>query len=191
MDNPDAFDEEWEDEPNGNGSNPEVNEASGTRDLGTDRPRLPTHDEDDDAIEGMSARLTTVRIEADPAAALSHEEPRQTILSRRNARRVSPPYAQSIPEWVEDPSTPSPDFQNYLRPITPSQPLISDRTSSASEEFPLDLSTSTPQGMLVSINDGPMTPTNNAGPFVFDGSAGRAGGRRAAANMSQETESAA
>lgn len=26
-------------------------------------------------------------------------------------------------------------------------------------------------------HDGPMTPTNNAGPFVFDGSAGRVIGR--------------
>lgn len=36
-----------------------------------------------------------------------------------------------------------------------------------------------------------MTPTNNAGPFVFDGSAGRAQGQRGPAALAQGVERAA
>ena len=195
MDDPDAFDEEWEDEANGNSSNPEINETSETKGSVSESPRLPTHDEDD-AVEAMSSRLSSVRIEADPSAALSNEEARQTLLSRRNTRRASPPHANQIGQPVTErfentTSSPSLNFQNYLRPITPSQPLIPDHISNASEEFLSDLSTSTPPGILIPVNDGPMTPTNNAGPFIFDGSAGRAAAGRAAIGLSQETQSAA
>jgi E3 ubiquitin-protein ligase DMA1/2 len=37
----------------------------------------------------------------------------------------------------------------------------------------------TPDAGEVLTREGPLTPRNNAGPFVFDGSAGRSGGRRA------------
>ena len=144
----------------------------------------------------MSSRLSSVRIEADHAAALANpqsEKPKQTLLSRRNARRVSPPYVhrigEPIPERSEDTSSSSSNFQDYLRPITPTQPLMPDDESTPNNEFASALRTSPPLDILMS--DGPMTPTNNAGPFVFDGSAGRAEGRGAAIGLSVETESAA
>lgn len=76
------------------------------------------------------------------------------------------------------------NYANYLRPITPTDPVLrEDVTPNGS---PSALGTGADL-----TNDGPMTPTNNAGPFVFDGSAGRAAGRRTVAGMVQETESAA
>ncbi len=195
VDDPDALEEEWEDEPNEHSPSPEVNEGSEMNGVVSETARLPNHDEDE-SLETMSARLTSVILEADPSAVLSSsqtEESKQTLLSRRNARRVSPPYAhrigEPIPERFEGTSNSSSNFHNYLRPITPTQPLMPDDGVSPNDEFPSSIRTSTPSDILAS--DGPMTPTNNAGPFVFDGSAGRAGGRRAAISLSQETESAA
>lgn len=76
------------------------------------------------------------------------------------------------------------NYANYLRPITPTEPILQeDVTPNGS---PSALATGADL-----TSDGPMTPTNNAGPFVFDGSAGRAAGRRTVAGMVQETESAA
>jgi len=46
-------------------------------------------------------------------------------------------------------------------------------------------------GAIELLADGPMTPTNNAGPFVFDGSAGRTAGHSAAAAVAQNAERAA
>ncbi len=139
-------------------------------------------------MEAMSSRLSSVRLEADASAVLSsgqNEAPKQSLLSRRNARRVSPPYAhgigEPIPERSEDTSSSSSNFQNYLRPITPSQPLMPDDGLMPNDEFPPALGASTPSDILVA--DGPMTPRNNAGPFVFDGSAGRAGAWRTAISL--------
>lgn len=94
-----------------------------------------------------------------------NEDPTSTSRSDEVARRTS-------------------NYGNYLRPITPTEPILQDDV--------------TPNGSPSALatgadltNDGPMTPTNNAGPFVFDGSAGRAAGRRTVAGMVQETESAA
>ena len=56
-------------------------------------------------------------------------------------------------------------FPNHQTPITPI------RTPSRAEEITPDGSPSGGGEMLAT--DGPMTPTNHAGPFVFDGSAGR------------------
>jgi len=195
VDDPDTFDEEWEDEPNENGSDPETNGVPQTNGVSSESARLLSHDEDE-SMEAMSSRLSSVRIEADPSAALSNaqnEEPKPTLFSRRTSRMTSPTYThqvgQTIPERSENTSSPSSDFQNYLRPITPTQPLIPEDDLTPNDGFGSPLRASTPSDMLVS--DGPMTPTNNAGPFVFDGSAGRAGGRRTTVNLSAETESAA
>lgn len=85
------------------------------------------------------------------------------LLSRRGARRISPPF----PPITE---TRSLSGSAHLRPITPTQIFSGDSLDEASLRTPTT-------DML--IHDGPMTPTNNAGPFVFDGSAGRAGSRSA------------
>ena len=198
MDDPDALDEEWEDEPNDTGSIPEVKRTPETNGVVSEDAR-PLSQDGDVSMEGMSSRLSSVRVEADPSAVFSNshtEEPRQSLLNRRNARRTSPPYVQrmgqSIPERRSEDdnssSSPNSNFQHYLQPITPTQPLMPGDDLTPNDEFTPALRTSTPSDMLAS--DGPMTPTNNAGPFVFDGSAGRAGGR-IAPSLSAETESAA
>jgi E3 ubiquitin-protein ligase DMA1/2 len=60
--------------------------------------------------------------------------------------------------------------------------MRSDRTPSPNSRFPLSIGdTSGP--------DGPMTPRNDAGPFVLDGSAGRAAGARISAlNLNPTTK---
>lgn len=111
-----------------------------------------------------------------------------SIIDRRNASRMT-----TQQHSIEDPTltTRSDDvtrrasnYTNYLRPITPTEPILQE-----------DVTPNGSPSALVTgadlTNDGPMTPTNNAGPFVFDGSAGRAAGRRTVASIVQETESAA
>lgn len=113
--------------------------------------------------------------------------PPSSIIDRRNASRMMTPQQSN----EDATSTSRPDeatrrasnYANYLRPITPTEPILQDVTPNGS---PSALATGADL-----TNDGPMTPTNNAGPFVFDGSAGRAAGRRTVAGMVQETESAA
>lgn len=58
-----------------------------------------------------------------------------------------------------------PSFLSYARPATPIQSLPRD------DETTPDGSPSAGGELLAT--DGPMTPTNHAGPFVFDGSGGR------------------
>lgn len=62
----------------------------------------------------------------------------------------------------------SPEPVEYLRPITPTEPLMEDEG--------LDRTHSRTPTMEMLVTEGPMTPTNTAGPFVFDGSAGRVSG---------------
>ena len=99
------------------------------------------------------------------------------LLTRRGARRI-PSSSPPVTEQLETRPTSIPI--QFLRPITPTQPLMGDELHGTS------LRTPTTTDML--LHDGPMTPTNNAGPFVFDGSAGRAGGCRIANNLSSHTE---
>jgi E3 ubiquitin-protein ligase DMA1/2 len=65
------------------------------------------------------------------------------------------------------------DVESFMR---------NDRTPSPSGRLPVAIDTH-------SGHDGPMTPRNNVGPFVFDGSAGRAAGARMSAlNLTAATE---
>ena len=94
------------------------------------------------------------------------------LFSRRNNNRSTSLTQQDEAELnLRNRTGPTPT--PYLRPITPTQPLMGEEGFSPDDQshphlMPVDSVTS----------DGPMTPTNSAGPFVFDGSAGRAGGRR-------------
>ena len=71
----------------------------------------------------------------------------------------------------------------FLRPIIPSQPLMGDNSLNRDN-------VGTPTLELLN-GDGPMTPTNNAGPFVFDGSAGRSSGGMATESRSENPSAAA
>lgn len=75
-----------------------------------------------------------------------------------------------------------PSFPNYPRPITPIQ--------THSRDFEITPDGSPSGGAEMLATDGPMTPTNHAGPFVFDGSAGRRNGQSPASdvgNLEQST----
>ena len=84
------------------------------------------------------------------------------LLNRRGARRQPPPFVSTDSTPAQ--RVPTNEGQ-YLRPITPTQPLMGDEdmNETAMRTPPTDTFN----------HEGPMTPTNNAGPFVFDGSAGR------------------
>ena len=62
----------------------------------------------------------------------------------------------------------SPEPIEYLRPITPTEPLMDGES--------IDRAHSRTPTTEMLVTEGPMTPTNTAGPFVFDGSAGRVSG---------------
>lgn len=169
------MEEEWDDNEIEPSSSPDISAIRSRNDV---LPENASHHDGDESMEAMSSRLSSVRLEADASAVLSsgqNEAPKQSLLSRRNARQISPAYAhgigEPIPERSEDTSGSSSNFQNYLRPIAPSQPLMSDDCLTPNDEFPPALGASPPSDIMVA--DGPMTPMNNAGPFVFDGSAGR------------------
>lgn len=77
-------------------------------------------------------------------------------------------------EISSDGRTSSFDVESFMR---------NDRTPSPSGRLPVCA------GDLLSGHDGPMTPRNDAGPFVFDGSAGRAASARISAlNQTAATE---
>lgn len=58
----------------------------------------------------------------------------------------------------------------------------------ASNDTPATLRTATPTSADLIGGEGPLTPRNDAGPFVFDGSAGRASGRRLTASATDGPE---
>lgn len=51
-----------------------------------------------------------------------------------------------------------------------------------------NLRTASPTSADIIAGEGPLTPRNDAGPFVFDGSAGQVGVRRLAASAADESE---
>ena len=157
-------------------------------------------EEDGEEIAASTSRLLSIQNATDDSLSESQpEHPNPTLssgdssslLSRRNARHASPPpdilrndaslSFSSIPEQMSS-------FRDYLRPITPTQSLLHDDEPTPNTESPGALDPRPSATELLA--DGPMTPMNNAGPFVFDGSAGRARGQRVIASMVQESERA-
>ena len=160
--------EVWED-ANGAGTSPEIppsQHGSGT---------IPEDDDldmdgDDEALSQATSTLSVQHgnlppIKSSSSNPVNGSNASDSLLSRRGARRVSPPFTTATESRSSPGSTQS---VQYLRPITP-PPMGTGMDESSMR---------TPTTEML-IHDGPMTPTNNAGPFVFDGSAGRAGSRRA------------
>ncbi|KAL8674994.1 MAG: hypothetical protein Q9168_000588 [Polycauliona sp. 1 TL-2023] len=88
------------------------------------------------------------------------------LFHRRIAQGITPPRHIPMPSTDEGQAMSLPLSQpGFLRPIAPSHSLFANGDFSR-EALMGDVLT--PGSEL-----GPMTPTNNAGPFVFDGSAGR------------------
>ncbi|KAG8530340.1 uncharacterized protein KY384_004842 [Bacidia gigantensis] len=119
----------------------------------TPSPRVTHVQEDDHFTQNATARANLT----DGATTSS------TLLERRNV-------ANSEQANIRLPS----GSGSFLSPIVPTQPLMS------SEETLEGQHSGTPT-MDMLVNEGPMTPTNTAGPFVFDGSAGRSSSEASAA----------
>lgn len=93
---------------------------------------------------------------SDPTNSASHD-----LLSRRAARPIEGPFSSE--QDLSMPIRTAPGPIDYLRPITPTGPLMGLEIDG--DPIP------TPTTDQL-VEHGPMTPTNTAGPFVFDGSAG-------------------
>ena len=156
----------WENE-NGTESSPEMAPTQDTNDLVPDGIAMRG---EDDELCNTTSRLLSVRdgSQSTPSVATSSDPtdgantPPGMLISRRGARRVSPPFSR-----IGDRSTTKspPGAVQFLRPITPTRPFLGTNDFNGS-------ALRTPTTDML-IHDGPMTPTNNAGPFIFDGSAGR------------------
>ncbi len=163
----DPEDGNWEDE-NGTESSPEMAPTHDTNGMVTEQEEMMMDGEDDE-LSNMTSRLLSVREDSHstPSVTTSLDptndaNPAPGLLTRRGARRISPPFSRTGDRSASKSNSGAVQF---LRPITPTQPLLG---TEAFNESALRTPTT---DMLV--HDGPMTPTNNAGPFVFDGSAGR------------------
>ena len=163
---------DWE-EVNGGGSSPEISPAQGSQVEQLEETRgnfQQVMDGDEDGLScatsrNLSIQETNATSSPSPSGDSSSIGPNASnasIISRRGARRISPPFSptneQSAGRYV-------PGTAQYLRPMTPTQPLPGNG--------PMDESSLRTPNAEFLMQDGPMTPTNNAGPFVFDGSAGR------------------
>lgn len=115
--------------------------------------------------------------------------PSQFVSSIINRRNTSRRQSTQQPQPVDEQSSLSRSDEitrrtANLRPITPTQTNLRDVDVTPPNNSPPARET-TPMGADLA-SDGPMTPTNNAGPFVFDGSAGRAAGSRIVADTLHE-----
>ena len=163
----DPEDGNWEDE-NGTESSSEMGPTNDTNDMIPEQEDIAI-DGKDNGLSNTTARLLSVRDDrhSTPSVTTSSEPANGAntgpgLLTRRGARRISPPFSYA---GNQSTSRSSPGAVQFLRPITPTQPLL------GTEDFNQSALRTPTTEML--IHDGPMTPTNNAGPFVFDGSAGR------------------
>ncbi|KAL8944699.1 MAG: hypothetical protein Q9216_000267 [Gyalolechia sp. 2 TL-2023] len=193
--------DDWDDDEASNES--EVDEKKDTTGDGAS-PDAAQHEieEEDNSLATMTSRQLSVRNGIDPApdsaeytgvdapppsrAASSPNSARKNnsstvpnLLNRRNARGITPPNQLPLPSTAEEQSTSLPLSQDaFLRPMTPAQAFIGHGDFFSRDAMMGDAIT--PGSEL-----GPMTPTNNAGPFVFDGSAGRDTIRRSEGNRSE------
>ncbi|KAF6222143.1 hypothetical protein HO133_001229 [Letharia lupina] len=163
----DPEDGNWED-ANGTESSPEIGPTHDTNDMIAEQRGMAMGGEDN-GLSNTASRLLTVRDDSHstPSVTASSDPTNGAntapgLLTRRGARRISPPFSYAGDQSA---SKSTPGAVQFLRPITPTQPLL------GTEDFN-ESALRTPTTEML-IHDGPMTPTNNAGPFVFDGSAGR------------------
>jgi E3 ubiquitin-protein ligase DMA1/2 len=123
--------------------------------------------EEQPSINGESATSTNdaptaenvVVTPAAEAAAPDASSRNSTLLSRRHATNPSSPEIASVSNAIDVPGRGSASRSNNLEATR----------------------TQTPDGERVISGEGPLTPRNDAGPFILDGSAGRASGRRVVA----------
>lgn len=167
----DPVDDGWEDE-NGAESSPDMTSSIAANGLSIPEQEELAIDGNDELAHATSDLTIRNGINSTSQLTTAYDPTNGSnsslgLLTRRGARRISPPFTPA--REYSDSEAPSVPVQ-YLRPITRTQPLLGD-------EIMNEPSLLTPAITDQFTHDGPMTPTNNAGPFVFDGSAGRVIGR--------------
>lgn len=196
----DIDNEEWQDDDNG--EDPDPNDVQMTEaDETNSSHHIATGTDEDEDLAAISNRVLSVRNASDPIPSIlttTSTFPSMTdqtsipatplnITSRRNAFRTGPLPPAADPSVLRsgDSLRRASEYPAYLRPVTPTEQTLQEEYVTPN---------GSPSGQIAAellISDGPMTPTNNAGPFVFDGSAGRAAGRRTVASLIPNTQSPA
>ncbi|KAI9872406.1 MAG: hypothetical protein M1830_001689, partial [Pleopsidium flavum] len=130
-----------------------------------------------DISEDMTTRVATASVADD---GLSAEEPEvsSSLLSRRNVS------SNSMLQHGINATQPVP-LTGRTSPRSSNSGTDQDGDTSQLTEPSSTLRATTPTAGETLGPEGPMTPRNDAGPFVFDGSAGRASGRRAVASLAE------
>jgi E3 ubiquitin-protein ligase DMA1/2 len=123
--------------------------------------------------EAGDVDLTNIQFEAgaDPTAT-APQLMTSGLLSRRQTSNTESPAHVSQVNGIEIPGS-----SNGAHLTT----VVTNDTGSG-------LRTATPTSADIIGGEGPLTPRNDAGPFVFDGSAGRASARRLTATAMDESE---
>lgn len=139
------------------------------------------------SVRPKAGSMTSDNSSGSPSAI--NATPSQFVSSIINRRNTSRRQSTQQPQPVDEQSSLARSDEitrrtANLRPITPTQPNLRDVDVTPPNDSPPARET-TPMGADLA-SDGPLTPTNNAGPFVFDGSAGRAAGGRMVADMLHE-----
>jgi len=134
-------------------------------------------DPDHDTIEDREDLVTRVPT-ADNRHSADEFEPSASLLSRR---KVS---SNSMLQRGIKATQPMPTAGG-TSPRSSNSGTEQDGDITHSAEPSSTLRAATPTAGETLSPEGPMTPRNDAGPFVFDGSAGRASGRRAVASLAE------
>ena len=139
---------------------------------------LPHQDADVNASgdhDDLATRVNTASLRSTEQP-VPNLDPPASLLSRRNV--------SSSCKLQRGIKATRPGDRASSSPTAPSSFVIIPEGDNAQLTEPLNtLHAVTPTAGEVPGPEGPMTPRNDAGPFVFDGSAGRASGRRAVADL--------
>lgn len=154
--------------------------------------------DDDDVLSTMTTRdlsiANLINQEASPPSLTnvpnSLEQtaapaPATNLLVRRIGSRTAPPRPSEVPSATLDIDARNSLPSNESNPTTSPPPPSEAPTAEASST--LRATTPCPLEMLGA--DGPTTPRNDAGPFVFDGSAGRGSGPTVVASLAEAIDS--
>jgi len=196
VEDPTAWDDWQEDEVEGtDGVSEQPNCASTSNANGIHPGGEETHDitngatdsDDDGVLATMATRNLIITNPENPDVSsedMSHspQPPGSGLLSRRNgsfthAREISTSKPLDIPGRTSTSASRSERSRSL--------------TIQNDEDHPGDSSlfrATTPTAPHTLEHEGPMTPRNDAGPFVFDGSAGRASGRRIVASLAEAAD---
>lgn len=135
--------------------------ADQDKDLQIDQSQRPGTAANPEVLPDDPQAVPTITTGSNPVPNTPSNISNSSLLARRHDRTVSP-------------------ASNNLSPSMQSIPMPSRPTESEMNDFLAQQRTRTesPNAEQIIAGEGPLTPRNNAGPFVFDGSGSRTGSRR-------------